>query len=174
MTTSTPLLDRFRAWYDHERDCDAKVIAMLESVPRDRRASPGFLRALTKATHIVAARHMWLHRLGVCADRPVDWFPPTTLEAFPAVTRKVEQLWTAYLAGLTEQDVLADVEWIGIDGKRRRYPLVDLLTQLHTHGFYHRGQVALLVKDAGGEPVNADYIFWAKPALAEEVSASGS
>ncbi|MFT3881265.1 MAG: hypothetical protein QM703_16570 [Gemmatales bacterium] len=31
------LADRFRRWYDHERDSNAKCIAMLESVPAERR-----------------------------------------------------------------------------------------------------------------------------------------
>jgi uncharacterized damage-inducible protein DinB len=170
MTANTkPLfIDRFRLWYDYERDCNAKVIKMLESVPGANRSSPQFARAVGKAAHLVAARHMWLYRLGICRDKPDDWFPPTTLEQLPAAIADVERRWVAYLAGLTEDNVLADIEWIGYDSKRRRWPLMDLLTQIFGHAWYHRGQVALLVKDLGGEPVDADYIFWNRPTVIDE------
>ncbi len=158
---------RFRLWYDYERDCNAKVIAMLQSVPESARVSPQFARAVGKAAHLVAARHMWLYRLGLCEDRPVDWFPPTTLEELPQVTADVERRWVHYLAGLSESQVLADVEWMGYDGKRRRWPLMDLLTQIFGHAWYHRGQIATLVKDLGGQPIDADYIFWNRPTIVE-------
>jgi uncharacterized damage-inducible protein DinB len=49
--------------------------------------------------------------------------------------------------------------------KRRRWPLVDLLTQVFGHAWYHRGQIAMLVKDLGGETVDTDYIFWNRPTI---------
>lgn len=158
-------IDRFRHWYDYERDCNAKVLRMLESVPAANRSSPSFARALSKASHIIAARHMWLYRLGICTDKPADWFPPTTLEELPATTADVERRWTDYLSRLTEHDIHADIEWTGADGKRRRWPLINLLTQVFGHAWYHRGQIALLVKDLGGQPIDADFIFWDRPTV---------
>ncbi len=168
MSSPASLIERFRLWYDFERDCNAKVIAMLESVPAESRDSAQYAKALGRAAHLVAARHMWLFRLGVCADRPDDPFPSTALAELSSATAYVERLWTVYLAALTEHDVLADVEWIGADGKRRRWALVDLLTQIFGHGWYHRGQIAMLVKDCGGEPLNTDYIFWSRPTIVDE------
>lgn len=160
-------ISRFRLWYEYERNSNAKIVQMLESVPADARTSPQFSRAVGKAAHLAAARHMWLHRLGLCADKPDGWFPAATLEQLPALFADIEQRWVAYLAKLDERDVLADVTWIGFDGKRRRYPLLDLLTQIFGHGWYHRGQIATLVKDLGGQPVDADFIFWHQPTVLE-------
>ena len=74
--------DRFREWYDYERDCNAKTVAMLESVPADRRSDPDYTRALRKLAHLVAARWMWLWRLGRIDDHPPsrDWFPDRDVE----------------------------------------------------------------------------------------------
>jgi uncharacterized damage-inducible protein DinB len=33
------------------------------------------------------------------------------------------------------------------------------------HAWYHRGQIAMLVKDLGGETVDTDYIFWNRPTV---------
>ena len=40
------LADRFRTWYEYERDCNAKSLEMLASVPEERRAAPEFQKAV--------------------------------------------------------------------------------------------------------------------------------
>ena len=46
---SGTLADRFRMWFAHERDCNAKIVQMLESVPASRRGDPAFVKARGKA-----------------------------------------------------------------------------------------------------------------------------
>jgi uncharacterized damage-inducible protein DinB len=169
MTTPVRLsfIERFRHWYEYEKDCNAKSLRMLNSVPAANRSLPSFTRAVEKMAHLVAARHWWLYRLGVVADHPESWFPPTTLEQLPAALQAIERRWTDYLARLSEADVTSDFTGTGPDGKRYRWPLVDLLTQVFGHAWYHRGQIAMLVKDLGGEAVDTDYIFWDRPTLVE-------
>ncbi|GGD50756.1 hypothetical protein GCM10010911_05370 [Paenibacillus nasutitermitis] len=36
----------------------------------------------------------------------------------------------------------------------------DILTHLALHGQYHRGQINTILRSAGGEPVNVDYITY--------------
>jgi uncharacterized damage-inducible protein DinB len=93
----------------------------------------------------------------------VGFAPAWGYTDLPAKFAEVQARWTAYLAGLDEAELAASFEWVGYDGKRRRWRLLDLLTQVFGHAWYHRGQVAMLVKDLGGEPVDTDYIFWDKP-----------
>jgi uncharacterized damage-inducible protein DinB len=64
---------------------------------------------------------------------------------------------------LTDAEVLADCTLVSETGSRWRWQLVDLLTQLFGHAWYHRGQIAMLVKDLGGETVDTDFIFWSGP-----------
>lgn len=163
--TSESLVERFRHWYEYERDCNAKCLVMLRSVPEAARSSPQFARAVGKFAHLVAARHMWLFRLGVANDKPESWFPSTTLEQLPAMVADVERRWTSYLSGLTDADLHKEFEATSDTGKRFRWPIVDLLTQVFGHAWYHRGQIAMLVKDLGGEPVDTDYIFWDRPTV---------
>jgi uncharacterized damage-inducible protein DinB len=165
MTSSQSLsfAERFRHWYAYERDCNAKAMRMILSVPPAGRASPAFARAVDKMAHLVAARHYWLFRLGECQDRPETWFPRTPIDRLPALLHDIEERWTAFLARLSDADLAAPRVLTAEDGRRWRWPLVDLLTQLFGHAWYHRGQIAMLVKDAGGEPVDTDYIFWSRP-----------
>jgi uncharacterized damage-inducible protein DinB len=164
---SMSFIERFRRWYEFEKDCNQKAIAMLRSVPPAARSSPAFARAVSKMAHLVAARHMWLFRLGVAADRPESWFPATTLEQLPATMDKVERSWTSYLGSLTDADLAGTFRCTGGDGRRYEWGLLDLLTQVFGHAWYHRGQIAMLVSDLGGRAVDTDYIFWDKPRLIE-------
>jgi uncharacterized damage-inducible protein DinB len=165
--TTLTFVERFRHGYEYEKDCNRKALQMLRSVPSSARALPSFARAVGKMAHLVAARHMWLHRLGVAPDRPESWFPPTTLEQLPALVSAIEGRWTAYLASLTEADVAGEFTYTGSDGKRYTWRLLDLLTQVFGHAWYHRGQIAMLVKDLGGEAIDTDYIFWNRPSVIE-------
>jgi uncharacterized damage-inducible protein DinB len=155
--------ERFRHWYEYERDCNAKCLKMLQSVPTASRASPQFARAVGKMAHLAAARHMWLYRLGVVVDRPQSWFPTMSLEQLPAAVEEIEQRWTRYLSGLTDADLAGDFTCTNDEGRRFRWRILDLLTQVFGHAWYHRGQIAMLVKDLGGEAVDTDYIFWNRP-----------
>ncbi len=164
-THALSFIERFRWWYEYEKDCNAKTIAMLESVPFGSRTDPTFARAMGKMGHLIVARQMWLNRLGLSDLRPTDWFPVWSMEDLKANTRAIEAQWTAYFARLTDADLTRDFEYTGTDGKRRRWRLLDLFTQVFGHAWYHRGQVAMLVKDLGGEPINTDFIFWDQPKI---------
>ncbi|MBK7405396.1 MAG: DinB family protein [Phycisphaerales bacterium] len=158
--------DRFRDWYAYERDCNAKTIAMLESVPANRQSDPNFPRALRKFAHMVAARWNWLHRLGHIADHPTsrDWVPGAgTLEEIRPHLARIEEAWTAYLATIDDAELARKFEWSLPDGRRMRWSVEPTLTQVFGHAWYHRGQIATLVADLGGKPVDTDYIFWSRP-----------
>lgn len=165
MPLSNPrsLSERFRFWYEYERDANAKTLKMLHSVPETGRSSPQFARAVGKMAHMVAARHMWLFRLGVRKDKPESSFPSTSLADLAAAIADIEKSWAEFLATLDDESILKEFETTLRDGKRYRWPLVELLTQVFGHAWYHRGQIAMLVKDLGGEPVDTDYIFWNWP-----------
>ena len=75
--------DRFRRWYEYERDCNAKTLAMLASVPAERRGTPEFQKAVDRMAHLVAARQRWLHRLGHWPEAPAAFPQGTPLDELP-------------------------------------------------------------------------------------------
>jgi uncharacterized damage-inducible protein DinB len=157
----TSLADRFRQWYEYERDCNAKSLAMLASVPVDRRASAEFQKAVGRMAHLVAARRRWLHRLGHLPTAP-ELFPTTALADLEAAVADTERAWVAYLGQLDDAQLAREVEWVAGDGHRYRWTVEGVLTQTFGHAWYHRGQIAQLVAALGGKAVDTDYIFWCK------------
>ncbi len=158
------LADRYRRWFDYERDAHAKVVASLESVPADRRATPEFRRAVDILEHVAGARRVWLYRLGVAASPPAGGLAPSGagLAEVAARLADVQAEWAAYLARLTDADLDRVVEYQSYDAGRFKNRVEDILTQLFGHSWYHRGQIAMLVRAAGGEPAVTDLIYWCR------------
>jgi uncharacterized damage-inducible protein DinB len=163
---SEPLSDQFRRLFEYEQDSHAKVLAALQAVPEERRGAPEFRKALDLLAHVVAARRMWLGRLGV-APASKDGLEPkgVPLVELPARLAEMQALWSRYLAGIRDADVERAFEYQSLDAGRFRNTLGEVLTQLHGHSLYHRGQIALQLRALGCSPPITDFIYWARVAL---------
>jgi uncharacterized damage-inducible protein DinB len=158
--------DRFRRWFDYEKDAHAKVLASLESVPAERRTSPEFQRAISILGHIAAARGIWLYRLGATPAAPTDMFPQKlTLADVARQIDGIQRLWGNYLAKITDESIDQTFEYQSLDAGRFRNRIEEILTQLYGHSLYHRGQIAILVKQAGGTPAMTDFVYWCRESL---------
>jgi uncharacterized damage-inducible protein DinB len=157
----TTVFDLLRKLFEHERDSNAKVITMLESVPEDRRKDPDFTKALEKTSHIFLARRLWLFRLGHYPTAPASLFPVLPIPELKALMVDVEKEWSDYFAKLSEAELPKSIEYVRA-GQKVRYVVEKALIQVGTHAFYHRGQIGMLVARLGGSFVDTDYVFWDK------------
>lgn len=163
---SSVLADRFRQWFVLECKAHDRVFASLRTVPTDRHASPEFRKAVSLVGHVVAARRIWLARLGVIPLPTDPLFPEDSdLEKVIADWARVQSEWTPFLAGLDDAALARQIEYRSYDGDAFRNRVEDVLLQLLTHSPYHRGQIAVLVRACGGEPAKTDYIFWLREAV---------
>jgi len=163
---SEGVLTCYRRWFEYEKDSHAKVVKSLESVPADRRSSPEYKRALSILGHIAAARRIWLGRLGAAPLFKGPIFPESLdLAQLTVELDEVHQLWAAFLGRLTDVDIAKTFEYQSLDAGRFRNTIEDVLTQLHGHSLYHRGQISMLVRQAGGEPATTDFIYWCRELL---------
>lgn len=159
--------DRYRHWFAHEAHAHAKLFESLRSVPEAGRSSPEYHRAIGLVAHLVAARATWLFRLGGGPKHEGGIFPADRrLEDVQGDWSAVEGRWSEFLAGLDDADLTRDVEYQSSDGGRFHNTVEEILTQLVGHSPYHRGQIAMLVHQAGGTPALTDYIYWRRKPLA--------
>jgi uncharacterized damage-inducible protein DinB len=162
------LVEQYQRWFEYEKDSHRKVLASLETVPEERRDSELHQKAWNLLGHIVAARRMWLYRFGVVSDRPANLFPADmTRESLLAELEVMERDWSAYLSGLSEPGLQRVFVYQSTEGDWFRSVVADVLTQLHGHSLYHRGQIAPLVRALGGQPAETDFIFWSREPVQE-------
>ena len=164
----TALIARYRRWLEYEQDAHAKVLSSLESVPPEGRSTPEYRKAASIFAHIVTARKVWLSRLGVIPAVVGSLFPENAeVGQFAFEWREVHRLWTEYLASLDDAALNRVFEYQSLDAGRFRNRIEDVLAQLYGHSSYHRGQIAMLVRTAGGQPAITDFIYWCREAVTE-------
>ncbi len=161
-------VEKYRRWFDYEKDSHAKVLQSFDSVPEEARLSEGMQKAVDLMAHVVAARMMWLSRLGVITEK-AELFPRNaSLTELPSLIARMETAWEKFLADLSETELVRVFEYQSYEGLRFRNSIEDILTQLFGHSWYHRGQIASLVRSLGGQPAVTDFVFWTR----EPVSAA--
>jgi len=165
------LVDRYRRWFEYEKESHAKVLASLEAVPEPQRSSEAFRKAAGLLAHVVLARWLWLARLGVvprdrAPSKPEDFFPrDVSLSDLRLKIQEMESAWEPYLSNLDDAELSRVFEYQALDGSPFRNTIEDILTQLFGHSWYHRGQIAQLVRGLGTEPAVTDFVYWSREAL---------
>lgn len=156
------MIERYRRWFEYEQDSHAKTIASLNAVAPELREAEQFGKALYQMGHLIAARRMWLFRLGFLKEN-AELFPGAPdLVTLPAELAEVESAWKQYLNQLTDADLEHVFEYRSYEGQMFRDSVEDILTQMFGHSWYHRGQIAMLLRSIGAEPAVTDFVFWAR------------
>ena len=119
-------------------------------------------RPLKTFSHIIGAQRIWLTRLE-SPDLPFagSW-PTLTLDECCAGTEEMHQRWTAFLERLTPEKLGEDLVYPSSKGVEFRTPIQDVLMHLVMHSAYHRGQLAVVVREAGGKPAATDYVVYVR------------
>lgn len=156
------MLETVRTWWEHEKDAMGKALESFGSVPAEKRDDADFQRALDKFAHVLIARAVWLSRISD-AERPGELFPTgVSIGDVGALLTSVTSGWDRYLNDLDEGSLDETIEYESTDGSAWSNTLLEILTHVYTHGFYHRGQIATLIAGLGGSPVNTDLILFAR------------
>ena len=155
-------IEVYRRWYEQERVSNGQMLGMLESVPAEARSDPRFQRAVVLAAHLAACRENWLDRMVAGGTHQVEWWPESAeIAGLGPRYVALEERWSAYLDQLCDDQLDVDFEFSVSSDTRYRWNIEGQIMQLVGHAFYHRGQIALLVEQLGGETVDTDYLYWA-------------
>ena len=95
------LIEHHRTVYEYEKDCNRRMLVMLESVPEAGRSETHFQQAVTLADHLAACRENWLGYIEGRGGVPTAWWNAqcdlaTLLPRFAVLERR----WTDYLAAI--------------------------------------------------------------------------
>ena len=130
-----------------------------EAVGLDRGNSFGGI--LSTLTHIFQADRVWLKRFEgdpyFTLAQAGDSYDLALLEAeWPAVVG-------AFAAWIRAQDDAKFEErlfWRNVRGEDKTEVIYKILLHVVNHGSYHRGQVITMLKQAGGEVVSTDLVYY--------------
>ena len=132
------------AWADH------RSLAMLRALPAPH------AQALSLFAHIVGAQHVWLHRIEARQPSVAVW-PALSLDECERIAAE-NHAGLVTIAGHDDDALSRVVHYSNSAGATFATPVADILLQVTHHAMYHRGQITMLVKAAGGTPLATDYI----------------
>ena len=151
--------DMFNAHFQRLIDwmawADCRTIAAVAGCPT------GQAEALPLLSHLLAAEHVWLARLERRTPRLAVW-PTLSILECEALAAENAAGYSTYLAQLDEHGLSEIIEYQNQKGDRFATSVVDILTQVITHGPYHRGQVAKMIGRTGSPAPETDFIFYVR------------
>lgn len=111
-------------------------------------------RAVALLAHIAATERVWLER-ALSVPRPAELWPQWSLSKIAKELQAMFNEWTHLVA---IDDLSRDFAYTNTKGQQFRSRLSDVALHVAFHGVYHRGQIAALVRQHGGEPASTDFI----------------
>jgi uncharacterized damage-inducible protein DinB len=118
--------------------------------------------ALALFAHLLAAERVWLARLRGEDTLGLEIWPRLSLEECVAYSEGVRAELAAYTDRLGADALEGPVSYRNSSGREFTSRVGDILTHLAMHGAYHRGQIAVRLRDAGSAPVNTDFITFVR------------
>lgn len=114
-------------------------------------------RAIQLLAHIASAQWLWLERMkGVPQSLPV--WPEWTLDNIDSQLPKLKREWKIFLGERKAADLALRFQYTNSKGEHFSSTIGDASLHVAMHGAYHRGQIALAMRDSGGEPAYTDFI----------------
>ena len=111
-------------------------------------------RAVALIAHIAATERVWLERALSLPQSVAVWPVWSLLETARQLSDVLGE-WTRLLA---TDDLSREFAYTNTKGQEFKSKLSDVALHVAFHGVYHRGQIAALVREHGGEPAYTDFI----------------
>ncbi|MFQ5690899.1 MAG: DinB family protein [Gemmatimonadota bacterium] len=130
---------------------DDRVGEAIEAAPE---AGP---RAARIYAHVLGTELVWLDRVEAVEQSVAIW-PEPDGQTCRDLAGRVRERYTEFLSRLRARELPRPIHYANSAGQEFDTPLEDILLHVALHGSYHRGQIALLLRDAGATPNPTDYI----------------
>jgi len=113
--------------------------------------------ALDRFMHVIAAEHVWLSRIRDETPKVAVW-PPFTVDGCRTLMAQNHRGFATLLDGADAAALQREITYTTSDGRRFTNTVADILQHVALHGSWHRGQIAMLLRQAGLQPFSSDYI----------------
>lgn len=153
------MIEHFRRVNEADKRATKLAHDSVSSVPFSKRNGPVWERLVGVAYHVQLARSVWLDRVeGRAPSGPINWFEAAPLERLAELTESNNARWDRLFAGLTDADLVRDVAYQSTEGTKYLSRLDEICQHVMNHATYHRGQIARMVTELGGQRASTDYI----------------
>jgi uncharacterized damage-inducible protein DinB len=148
------VLDKIKRLFEYDTWAIDKTLNALDGIENQR--------AVRMFAHIIAAKQIWLVRLNGQDSSAIKTHPELSLSECQALTHELETKYESFLSSLNEASLETTITYKNTKGEEFTTPIGEVLTHVAFHSAYHRGQIALLLRQNGDLAVNTDFISFAR------------
>lgn len=150
------LLHQIQRFFEYDFWANERILASLKSNSEIGK------RLLEIFSHILGAQKLWYLRItGGEYNHQMVW-PTKLLEECEDTLQQNKELWLDYLHQLTIDDLSKKISYTNSKGEFYKSSIYEILMQVIMHGTYHRGQIAVLLRQADVQPPATDYIYYVR------------
>jgi uncharacterized damage-inducible protein DinB len=155
---------QFETLFAYHFDTTLRLLSLARELEQDALdQDPGFGRGSIMAifTHLLSADRGWRIGLETAQQtRPLDPGQSYDLDRLQVEFETEADAWVAFLTGLDDETLSADIELTTLRGHTRTFARWRILQHLLLHGMQHHAELALLLSEAGHSPGDLDFIFY--------------
>ena len=148
------MLDKIKRLFEYDNWALTQEFAALENA-HDK-------AAIAVLGHILAAKEIWLVRLNGKDSSAIDTHPALSLDECRMLANELKNGFNKFLSSLNNAHLHTAITYKNTKGKEFITPIGEVLMHVAFHAAYHRGQIALLLRQAQNTPINTDYITFTR------------
>jgi len=142
----------FLKLYQYNVWCNQRVLSAI------KRQSVSDEKILSVLGHIVAAQYLWLHRIKGLPPADVKLWGSYSLQQLDEMATYIGKEWVDFIE--STDDFNRELVYKNYTNDPYINNVEQIMIHLVNHSSYHRGQIAMLLRQKGFEPVNTDYITY--------------
>jgi uncharacterized damage-inducible protein DinB len=111
-------------------------------------------------SHLVNSQYKWMARILHDPAAPdMSWWDPIyELDILEQEWNKSLAPWLDYIREHSDEELSAEVTFVGFDGSNWAVSPQDIALQLNYHSIHHRAQIQTIIRQQGLDPDFVDYI----------------
>ena len=148
------MLDQIKRLFEYDGWAIDKTLGILDGVEN--------AKAVGMLAHILAAKHIWLVRLQGQDSSAIATHPDMVLSDCRTLANELSFDYNVFLSSLDAVSLEKQITYKNTKGEEFSTPIGEVLTHVAFHSAYHRGQIALLLRQNGNSAVNTDFITYSR------------
>ena len=113
-------------------------------------------------SHILDAQLTWLVRIKDSENASRNFWNLYSVDEMKSLSEISNKNWEDFIGSISEDDLKNKISYTNSKGENYSNTIAEILTHVINHSSYPRGQIASLIRMAGGEPALTDFIVYSR------------
>ena len=144
--------DFFVKWYNYNAWANDRVLTALQQQRVEDE------KILTLMNHILTAQFLWLNRIESLPPPEHKLWSTQKISRLREMATEAANRWNTFIA--SHEKFSRQMTYHNYTGDLFTNDVEQIMIHVVNHGTYHRGQIAMRLRELGLEPVNTDYITY--------------